>query len=139
MEHDIHQKEALRSNSTGATLIKPDLPVHKHSGETLSPPHRRVTSSAGHQFLLHMDEALEENSSDSPPSLLLDQNLICIIYHKVHVLVETKNSALNSHVDVFVEPHLHTISLLEVTEDLIDGRVLIFCSFVLQVMLPKKP
>ena len=74
----------------------------------------------GHHFLLHMDGALEENSSDSPPSLLLDQNLICIIYHRVHVLVETINSAPYSHV-FFVDPDLHTISLLEVAEDLIDG------------------
>ena len=65
-----------------------------------------------------MDEALEENSADSTLSLPLDQNLICIIYHKVHVLVETKNSA---HDVVFVEPNLHPISLLDVTEDLIDG------------------
>ena len=89
------------------------------------PTERADTGTGPENFIasttcLLLDEALEGNSSDRPLSLLLDQSLICIAYHKVHVIVEAKDSALCSHAVVLVEPSLHTISLPEVVEDLVD-------------------
>ena len=77
-----------------------------------------------------MDEALEVNSSDNPPSLLLDQDLVWIVSHWVHIIVEVQDSALCSHVFVLVALDLHTISLLDVVKDLVDGCSP-FCSCML--------
>ena len=72
------------------------------------------------QFLPRMVEVLEENSCGRPPSVIVHQDLVCIVSHRVHVLLETNDSALCLHVFVFVEPDLHTISLLEAVEYLVD-------------------
>lgn len=46
---------------------------------------------------------------------------LSIIQHQVHVLIEADNVALNSEPHVLVEPHLHSGSVLQVSEDQVDG------------------
>jgi len=65
--------------------------------------------------------SLEHNSLKRLPGVSLQVDLHRLVQHQVHVLVEPCDNALNPCIDVLVKPHRNNSSVLEISEDEVDG------------------
>ena len=48
-------------------------------------------------------------------------NLFCIIYYEVHIHIKTSDTAFYPHIHLLIKPYLNPRSILQVSEDEIDG------------------
>eukprot|EP00928_Gymnodinium_smaydae_P051273 TRINITY_DN347_c0_g3_i2.p1 TRINITY_DN347_c0_g3~~TRINITY_DN347_c0_g3_i2.p1 ORF type:complete len:121 (-),score=10.97 TRINITY_DN347_c0_g3_i2:25-387(-) len=64
--------------------------------------------------------ALEKDAPDRTASLLLDLNLLRVIYNQIHVLIESQDAPFDSKIRLLVQPNLHPRAVLQVPKNLID-------------------
>lgn len=65
--------------------------------------------------------ALQHDASQRPAVLRLHMVLLGVVQHKIHVLVESDDVALDAQRDVLVQPHLDARPILQIAEDQVDG------------------
>lgn len=65
--------------------------------------------------------SFEQNAPDRFVGVRLHVIFGRIFQHQIHVLVEADDVTFDAHVDIFIQPNLNLGSILQISEDQIDG------------------
>mmetsp|Transcript_74175 Transcript_74175/g.141259 ORF Transcript_74175/g.141259 Transcript_74175/m.141259 type:complete len:134 (+) Transcript_74175:102-503(+) len=64
----------------------------------------------------------QKDAANGTACPLLHLDLLSIVHNEIHVLVETQDPALDPQICLFMEPNLDPVTVLQVSEDLVDGE-----------------